>query len=110
MNRDGRRSWRPRDVAIDVAAHVGAEHVDIAGPNGHVQHARKRFGERSRSDGECVHAAWRERLTIAAPPSGSADAGNGYCFWPFPRGARRLMNNTVELSRSVPYGAASPRS
>jgi transposase len=34
-------------AGLDVTVHVGAEHVDITGPDGHVQHARKRFGERS---------------------------------------------------------------
>ena len=34
-------------AGLDVTVHVGAEHVDITGPTGHVRHARKRFGERS---------------------------------------------------------------
>jgi transposase len=34
-------------AGLDVMAHVGPDHVDIAGPTGAVHHARKRFGERS---------------------------------------------------------------
>jgi hypothetical protein len=34
-------------AGLDVTAHVGADHVDIAGPSGIVHHARKRFGERA---------------------------------------------------------------
>jgi transposase len=34
-------------AGLDVTAHVGPDHVDIAGPTGAVHHVRKRFGERS---------------------------------------------------------------
>lgn len=34
-------------AGLDVTAHVGADDVDITGPQGTVRHDRKRFGERS---------------------------------------------------------------
>jgi hypothetical protein len=34
-------------AGLDVTAHVGADDVDIVGPDGIVHHTRKRFGERS---------------------------------------------------------------
>ncbi len=34
-------------AGLDVIAHVGADDVDIVGPDRTVHHARKRFGERS---------------------------------------------------------------